>query len=112
LRFVVFLVRIWRSPCFLNLTLPVPVTLYRFAAAFLVFILGMFYLVISALGNKNPQKLPFQSPYGDYLLCCCCCFLTALLAGLRSMDMFLPSMTGCESTLYNISFSVKSSSIL
>ena len=55
MRFVVFLVRIWRSPCFLNLTLPVPVTLYRFAAAFLVFILGMLYLVISALGNKNPQ---------------------------------------------------------
>ena len=108
MRFVVFFVRIWRSPCFLNLTLPVPVTLYRFAAAFLVFILGMVYLVISALGNKNPQQLPFQSPYGDYLLC----FFTAFLAGLRSIDMFLPSMTGCESTLYDISFSVKSSSIL
>ena len=109
MRLVVFLVRIWRSPCFLNLTLPVPVTLYRFAAAFLVFILGMSHLVISALGNKNPQKLPFQSPYGDYFTCC---FFAAFFEGLRSMDMFLPSMTGCESTLYNISFSVKSSSIL
>jgi len=44
-RLVVFLVKIWLACDFLKTNLPVPVRLNRFAAARLVFIFGMIFLL-------------------------------------------------------------------
>lgn len=43
-RFEVFFVRMWRRPCFVRMSFPVPVFLKRFRIAFLVFILLTIHL--------------------------------------------------------------------
>ena len=62
-RLLLFLVRIWRRPDFLKRILPLPVTWNRLAAAFLVFILGMFYLPYALQGTRYPCELLIYSAF-------------------------------------------------
>ena len=68
-RLLDFFVRICRNPCFLYFTFPFPVTEYRFAADFLVFIFGIVSSLFSAKlffpfgGNHHRHESSFHARF-------------------------------------------------
>jgi hypothetical protein len=99
LRLVSFLVRMWRLKACLRLISPVPVSLNRFLAPDLVFILGMASSLVvdrcrSGLDpNRNWFSVDVRQPDGSPL------HRYFFFFGIRNMIMRLPSSLGMLSTM-------------